>query len=95
MLLDPRPIPSTPSRSSPIRYLPIPRIRTRWCRPALLLLPNQDLAIVRTRREDVSVFRMSPRDLPDGSSVAFERDTTGLALGFSVDDVEYFNGAVG
>ena len=36
----------------------------RW-----LLLPDQNLPIVRTRGKYVSVSRMCPSDLPDGSCV--------------------------
>lgn len=44
-----------------------------------LLLPDEDLAIVSGRREDVAVLRMRPRDAPDGAVVATERDVSNLS----------------
>lgn len=41
-----------------------------------LLLPDEDLAIVSGRREDVAVLGMRPRDAPDSAVVATDTDVS-------------------
>jgi len=39
----------------------------------LLFFPNENLAVVGTRRQDMSIFWMCPGYLPDWPDVTFER----------------------
>ena len=47
-----------------------PSIRRRARTLTLLFLPNDDFAIVRTRRENLAELWVRPRDLPDGTCMA-------------------------
>lgn len=76
-----------------------------------LLLPDDDLAVVRARREDVAVLRVRPGDLPDRSGVpaclsallnhasrpshAPFQSVSARPLRLAVHDVKHFHHAVG
>lgn len=60
---------------------------------ALLLLPDDHLAVVRARREDVAELGVRPGNLPHRARVPLER-VSGRRARLAVDDIEHFYRAV-